>query len=114
MLGSDFPAVVAIDLGAESCRISLLQWSGDKPHIKLIHRFGNAPIAMGASLHWSLDSIFLELEKGLARCAAQCTAPIASIGVDGWAVDYVRIDEHNAGRAVNEKGEQLRRSETPI
>ena len=96
MLGSDFPAVVAIDLGAESCRISLLQWSGDKPHIKLIHRFGNAPIAMGASLHWSLDSIFLELEKGLARCAAQCAAPIASIGVDGWAVDYVRIDQHDA------------------
>src|SRR5581483_6038633 len=38
-------------------------------------------------------------KQGLLRCAQAATAPIASIGVDGWAVDYVR---------VNEEGLQLR------
>ena len=96
MSGSDFPNVVAIDLGAESCRISLLRWTGDQPHIELVHRFGNSPVPVGASLHWNLDHILSELESGLLRCAERCSAPIASIGVDGWAVDYVRMDMHHA------------------
>jgi len=92
MPGSDFPNVIAIDLGAESCRVSLLRWSEDKPHIELVHRFGNSPITVGASVHWNLQHILNELDNGLMRCAERCAEPIASIGVDGWAVDYVRVD----------------------
>jgi rhamnulokinase len=33
-----------------------------------------------------------ELEIGLLRCGEQATASVASIGVDGWAVDYVRLN----------------------
>jgi rhamnulokinase len=93
MPGSDFPNVVAIDLGAESCRVSLLRWIGSKPHIELVHRFSNAPVTVGNSLHWNLDHILSELEKGLLQCADKCQGPIASVGVDGWAVDYVRMDK---------------------
>ena len=93
MPGSDFPNIVAIDLGAESCRVSLLRWIDHKPQIDLIHRFGNSPVAAGASLHWKLQHILSELENGLRRCSEHCEEPIASIGVDGWAVDYVRMDE---------------------
>lgn len=96
MAGSDFPNVVAVDLGAESCRVSLLRWIDKKPHIELVHRFGNAPVMNGKSLHWNLEHILLELESGLLRCANKCEETIASIGVDGWAVDYVRLNEQKS------------------
>ncbi|HEY3987741.1 MAG TPA: FGGY-family carbohydrate kinase [Acidobacteriaceae bacterium] len=90
MLSNDLPNIVAVDLGAESCRVSLLQWTNGVPRIDLVHRFRNAPIAHGDSLHWELDHIVEELQIGLARCAERCRS-IASVGVDGWAVDYVRL-----------------------
>jgi rhamnulokinase len=93
MPGSDFPNVIAIDLGAESCRVSLLRWSEDKPHIELVHRFGNSPVSVGVSVHWNLQHIIAELDSGLMRCADRCAEPIASIGVDGWAVDCIRMDQ---------------------
>lgn len=93
MAGSNFPNVVAIDLGAESCRVSLLRWSEGVPHIELVHRFANTPVMSGGSIHWDFHRILSELENGLVRCAERCTGPIAAIGVDGWAVDYVRVNE---------------------
>jgi rhamnulokinase len=90
MSSSDLPNIVAVDLGAESCRVSLLEWHERRPKIELVHRFANAPVAHGGSLRWGLDRIVEELHIGLARCAERCRS-IASIGVDGWAVDYVRL-----------------------
>jgi rhamnulokinase len=87
------PNIVAIDLGAESCRVSLLQWNGDVPQIDLIHRCSNGPVARGNSLRWDLQRLFEEVRMGLRLCAERTNGPIASIGVDGWAVDYVRLDD---------------------
>lgn len=89
----ELPTIVAIDLGAESCRVSLLTWEGETPRIELIHRFSNAPVSDGDSLHWDFDRILAETEKGLIRCGKAAARTIASIGVDGWAVDYVRVNE---------------------
>ncbi len=85
------PARVAIDLGAESCRVSLLQWPGGKPRIDVVHRIANGPVHRGDSLHWPLASILSGLEEGLRKCAALAPEGIASIAVDGWSVDYVRL-----------------------
>jgi rhamnulokinase len=41
---------VAIDLGAESCRVSLLRWIEGRPEIELVHRISNGPVHRGASL----------------------------------------------------------------
>lgn len=85
--------MVAIDLGAESCRVSLLQWHGRQPRISIVHRFANAPWARGrAGLRWNLDRICSELEAGLRLCAERAADSIASIGVTGWGVDYVRLN----------------------
>ena len=84
-------ARVAIDLGAESCRVSLLRWVSGKPKIEVIHRIPNGPIHRGASLHWPLDKILAGLEDGLRKAAQVATEGIASIGVDSWGVDYVRL-----------------------
>src|SRR5882757_6919689 len=88
------PNLVAVDLGAESCRVSLLQWHGDGPQIELIHRSSNGPITRGNSLHWNLDGLLKNVRMGLRLCAERTEAPIASIGVNGWAVDYVRLDDN--------------------
>jgi rhamnulokinase len=105
-------ARVAIDLGAESCRVSLLRWTegrpgaGAKPSIEVIHRIPNGPVHhhakdmdlslgtpvhRGDSLHWDLSRILAGLEEGLRKAAEAAPEGIASIGADSWSVDYVRL-----------------------
>ncbi len=45
-------------------------------------------------------AIWAGVEEGLRRCAAIAVEGIASIGVDGWATDYVRLNEN--GRALSD------------
>ena len=88
----DQRALVAIDLGAESCRVSLLRWEDGRPSIHLVRRFPNDAIARPDGLRWNIHRILSELERGLEDCAAIATEGIRSIAVDGWAVDYVRLN----------------------
>ena len=78
-------ARVAIDLGAESCRVSLLRWKSGKPSIEVIHRIPNGPVHHGNSLHWPIETIFAGLEDGLRKAAEAAPEGIASIAVDSWA-----------------------------
>jgi rhamnulokinase len=93
---ADARASIAVDLGAESCRVSLLRWVDGKPVIALVERFGNAPREVsreaGGGLRWDLARIVKGLDEGLRKCAAIAGEGIRSIAVDGWAVDYVRVD----------------------
>jgi len=94
------PARVAIDLGAESCRVSLLRWEGNQPKIEVIHRIPNGPVHRSDSLHWALDTILAGLDEGLRKAARAAPEGIATIGVDSWGVDYVRVGPD--GRALHE------------
>jgi rhamnulokinase len=85
------PARIAIDLGAESCRVSLLRWVGGQPQVEVVHRIPNGPVHQGQQMHWPLESILSGLEDGLRNAAAIATEGIASIAVDSWSVDYVRL-----------------------
>src|SRR5436853_2885634 len=87
-------ALVAVDLGAQSCRVSLLRWKQGQPQIQVIHRFPNAPIARQEGLRWDISRIFEGVKDGLRICAEAAPEGIASVGVDGWAVDYVRLHEN--------------------
>jgi len=99
---SDKRALVAIDLGAESCRVSLLRWTGDGPDdgpkVRLVHRFENMPLHADGRLHWDIDRIEGGLYDGLERCAELAPEGVRAIAVDGWAVDYVRLDDSGAAR----------------
>lgn len=86
-------ALVAVDLGAQSCRVSLLRWIGGEPEIRVVHRFANAPIGSAEGLRWDIARLVAGTKDGLRRCAEIATEGIASVGVDGWGVDYVRLDE---------------------
>ncbi len=85
-------ALVAVDLGAQSCRVSLLRWNRNEPSIELIQRFANAPIATGEGIQWDIEKIIEGVGTGLRLCAVRAAEGIASVAVDGWAVDYVRLD----------------------
>src|ERR1700728_3659188 len=85
------PARVAIDLGAESCRVSLLRWTSGRPCIEVIHRIPNGPVRRDDFLYWPLTRILAGLEEGLRKAAAAAPEGIASIGVDGGSVDSVRL-----------------------
>jgi rhamnulokinase len=86
---------VAIDLGAGSCRVSLPEWDGTAAKVNLVHRYPNAPVEHNGHLHWQLDRLCQGAEEGLRLCAGLLpdgNGAIDSVGVDGWAVDYVRLD----------------------
>lgn len=83
---------IAVDLGAESCRVSLGEWDGAAANVRLVHRFPNGPVERDGHLYWDLEGIVAGVEEGLRRAAEQASGPVDALGVDGWAVDYVRLD----------------------
>jgi rhamnulokinase len=91
-------AMIAIDLGAESCRVSLLRWLNGVPQIELVHRHANAPVSHNGDLRWDLSQITQQMDVGLRKCAEIATEGIQSIAADGWAVDYVRLNQN--GQAI--------------
>jgi rhamnulokinase len=84
-------ALVAIDLGAQSCRVSLLRRQGLGRNIEVVHRFLNAPRTTPQGLCWNAEKIFEGIEAGIELAAQRAPEGIASIAIDGWAVDYVRL-----------------------
>jgi rhamnulokinase len=66
----------------------------------MVHRFANGPLQFGDELRWDLDTICAGVEEGLRRCADLAPEGIASIAVDGWAVDYVRLDAQGRPSAL--------------
>lgn len=94
---ADTRALIAVDLGAESCRVSLLRWHDGKPQIELVHRFGHQAEDRNG-LRWNLTKIVSGVDEGLRKCAEIATEGVRSIAVDGWAVDYIRLGPD--GKAV--------------
>jgi rhamnulokinase len=92
-------ARIAIDLGAESCRVSLLRWTAGKPSIDVVHRIPNGPVHRGSTLRWPLDAILAGLDEGLRKAAIAAPEGIASIAADSWGVDYVRLTSHGTALA---------------
>jgi rhamnulokinase len=76
-------AVAAVDLGASSGRVVLGRVGPDTLEIETVARFPNGPVERPDGLHWNLPAL---LDHSLAGLRA--AGPVASIGVDSWAVDY--------------------------
>jgi rhamnulokinase len=76
-----------VDLGATSIRVASVDLSADEPEVEVVHRWEHQPIRVGdGTLRWDWPRIVAEVEAGLALGLA--SGPVASIGVDGWGVDY--------------------------
>ena len=83
--------VLAVDLGATSVRVAAIDLQAPEPQVDVLHRWQHDPITdIDGTLRWNWPRIVAEVEIGLERGVA--TGPVASIGVDGWGVDYGLID----------------------
>ncbi|MBI1801593.1 MAG: rhamnulokinase, partial [Chloroflexi bacterium] len=86
---------LAVDLGASSGRVMLGQWADDRVTLTEIHRFGNAPVSVLGRQHTDVLYLWTEIQRGLARYALQFPAPLVSLGVDAWGVDFALLDGAN-------------------
>jgi rhamnulokinase len=93
--------IAAVDLGAESGRVVLCRWTGEEGILEEVHRFPNGARQEAGHLVWDLDGLWQEVLKGLRLAASKAGRRIASVGVDGWGVDYVLLDRTGSriGRA---------------
>lgn len=86
---------LAVDLGAESGRVMHAALRDGRAALREVHRFPNGPVAQDGALVWDLESLWAGVLTGLRRAAPELP-PGATLAVDSWGVDYVRLDA--AGR----------------
>lgn len=85
----------AIDLGAESGRVLVGSFDGQKLTLNEAHRFLNTSVrindAQGESLHWDVLRLWGDIQEGLAKAVAG-HGELSGIGVDTWGVDFGLLD----------------------
>ena len=80
-------AVAAVDFGATSIRVCRIDLDVAQPELEVVHRYAHHPVADArGTLRWDWGRLVAEMERGLDRARAR--GPLASIGIDAWAVDY--------------------------
>jgi rhamnulokinase len=84
-------AVVAIDLGAESGRVVLGRFDGDRVELEAVHRFPTPPRPHDGHLRWDLHGLWSQIRTGLAT-AGEAAGTVDTVGVDAWGVDYGLLD----------------------
>lgn len=91
--------VAAVDLGAESGRVTAVSFDGDRLDIRIVNRFANTPSVRGGALRWNVGDLWSCIASGLATLAGGQDR-VASVGVDTWGVDYGLLD--GAGRLIDD------------
>ncbi|MBX7548486.1 rhamnulokinase [Streptomyces sp. tea 10] len=81
----------AVDLGASSGRVMVGRVGADALELGEAHRFPNRPVRVPEGLRWDVLALYGGVLDGL-RAAGQ----VASVGIDGWAVDYGLLDADGA------------------
>ena len=84
--------VAAVDLGAESGRVTSVSFDGRRLRMDIANRFANTPSVRHGALRWNTDDLWRNIQAGLGVLAAG-DRPISSVGVDTWGVDYGLLDE---------------------
>ena len=91
---------LAIDLGADSGRVVLGTFDGERFALEVVHRFANTPVRVDGLLRWDIEALWAGIITGMQAARALATGPIASIGVDTWGVDYGLLD--SAGELIDQ------------
>ena len=77
----------AADLGASSGRVVVGRVGPDQLELTDVHRFANNPVRLPTGYHWDILDLYRNVLDGLRKAG-----PVASIGIDSWAVDYGLLD----------------------
>ena len=86
--------VAAVDLGASGGRVIAGQVSRDSVTLHEVSRFPNDPVRTAGTLHWDILRLYADVVAGLRQAAA--SYPLASAGIDSWAIDYGLLDATGA------------------
>jgi rhamnulokinase len=79
--------VAAVDMGATSVRVAVVDLEAERPEVEIVHRWFHGPDARpDGSVRWRWRELVENVRAGLDQAIAR--GPLASIGVDGWGVDY--------------------------
>jgi rhamnulokinase len=91
--------MLAADLGAQSGRVALGRFDGERLSLVELHRFPNIPVRTHGTLHWDVLGLFEGVLHGLRAAARQTSGEVDSVGVDTWGVDFGLLD--SAGRLIS-------------
>ena len=89
-------AFAAVDLGAQSGRVAVGRFDGERLSVEEVHRFSNVPVRVRGTLHWDVLRLYGDVLDGVR--AATADTNVASVAVDSWGVDFGLLDR--AGRLV--------------
>jgi rhamnulokinase len=90
--------MVSIDLGAQSGRVALGHFDGERLTVTELHRFPNVPVRVHDTLHWDALRLHDGILEGLRAAAREAGGSVDSVAVDTWGVDFALLDR--AGRLV--------------
>jgi rhamnulokinase len=90
--------MVAVDLGAQSGRVALGRFDGERLTVEELHRFENVPVRVHGTLYWDVLALYEGVLEGLRAAARETGGRVDSVGVDTWGVDYALLDR--AGRLI--------------
>lgn len=82
--------LAAVDLGAQSGRIGIGSFDGQRLSLQIATRFANVPLRLADGLFWDISRLFAEVVAGLG--AASQASPLAGVGIDAWGCDYALLD----------------------
>lgn len=83
--------VLAIDLGAESGRVTAVHFDGERLNIEELRRFPNGAVNVRGTLYWDFLRLWAEIQAGIEHGK---THHPAGIGVDTWGVDFGLLDRN--------------------
>ena len=63
--------MVAVDLGAQSGRVAVGRFDGERLAVEEVHRFPNVPGADGGTLHWDILGLYRDVLDGLRAAGAR-------------------------------------------
>ncbi|EGX56306.1 rhamnose kinase [Streptomyces zinciresistens K42] len=81
----------AVDLGASSGRVMVGRVGPGRLELTQAHRFPNRPVRVPEGLRWDVLGLYAGVLAGL-----RAAGPVASVGIDSWAVDYGLLDADGA------------------
>ncbi len=84
--------MVAVDLGAQSGRVAVGEFDGEKLEIEETHRFANVPVTDGERLRWDISGLYRNVLEGLSA-AGDRAGTVDSVAVDSWGVDFGLLDD---------------------
>ena len=89
--------LAAVDLGAQSGRVAVGRFDGERLGVTEVHRFPNVPVRTRGTLNWDVLRLYQDVLHGLGAAASEA-GHVDSVAVDSWAVDFALID--SKGRLV--------------